>query len=258
VSERLRFAAVVAGALLAMAGCGGSSSNSNGMPPASNGMARVRFAEGAPDLETLIGGVPGSLCPVVTAPCYLQDNGQTVTQAFTYGSFTTFLFVTPGVQSLVALDDLGYRVGPLKSAPLSAGKAYTLIVVGTYPKYSVLTFEEPASSKGNVQLSLYEASPTVPSADFGSFVASSHKGFKQIGSAKVGKVVTVSLGASVSNFGAYAGKGTKPFPRGELTLANVDSFDKHNLLPFHNASRFSLFLFDTGNASGPVFGSLDR
>jgi hypothetical protein len=228
------------------------------MPPVSNGMARVRFAEGAPELEALINGQPQSLCFGLTAPCYLQVNGQTVTELFYYGTFTSFTFVTPGVQSLEALDDLGYRVGPLKSGPLSAGKDYTLIVVGTYPKYRVLTFEEPPSSKGNAQLSLYEASPSVPSADFGSFIASSHSGFKELGSAKFGSVVTVSLGARVSNFGGYTGQGDKPFTGGDLTLASVDTFDKHNVLPFHNASRFSLFVFDPAPTSGPVFGSLDR
>ena len=119
-------------------------------------------------------------------------------------------------------------------------------MVGSYPRYSVLTFEEPASSKGKAQLSLYEASPSVPSADFGSYNASSHTGFKQLGSAKLGEVVTVSLGAGVSNFGGYAGHGNKPFTNGDVTLASVNTFDRHNVLPFHNASRLSLFLFDAG------------
>jgi hypothetical protein len=221
-------------------------------------MARVRVADGAPELEVLINGVPQAICAGASVLCYLQVDGQTVATQFYYSSMTQFLFVSPGRHSLSALDSLGYRVGPLKSAALAAGKAYTLIVVGSYPNYRVLTFEEPASSKGNVQLSLYEASPTVPSADFGSFTASSHSGFKQLGSAKLGSVVTVALGKNVSNFGGYAGQGNKSFAHGDLTMKSVDTFDKHNVLPFHNASRFSLFLFDAGNSNGPVLGSLDR
>jgi hypothetical protein len=236
-----------------MTACGGSSSGASSMPPVSSGTARVRFAEGAPELEALINGYPQSI-----GSAYLQVDGQTVSSEFNYGTLTNFLALSPGAHSLEALDILGYRVGPIKSASLSAGKDYTLILVGTYPNYRVLAFEEPASSKGKVQLSLYEASPAVPSADFGSFSASSRKGFKQLGSAKFGEVVTLSLGANVSNFGGYTGKGKKPFARGKLTLAHVDTFDKHNVLPFHNASRFSLFLFDVGASSGPVFGSLDR
>ena len=264
---KFRLAGVIVSGLLAMTACGGSSSSSSSMPPVSSGTARVRFSEGAPELEALINGVPQDI-----GSAYLQVDGQTVSSEFDYGTLTNFLLLSPGVHSLEALDILGYRVGPVKVAALTAGKQYTLILVGTYPKYSVLGFEEPASSKGNAQLSLYEASPSVPSADFGSFTASSHKGFKQLGSAKLGNVVTVSLGASVSNFGGYTGHGNKPFTCGSsppvlcgaLTLAHVDTFDKHNELPFHNASRFSLFLFDaasgssSGTSGGPVFGSLDR
>jgi len=252
---KFRLAGVAVGALLAVTACGGSSSSSSSMPPVSNGMARVRFADGAPELEALINGVPQDI-----GNAYLQVDGQTVSSAFDYGTLTNFLFLSPGAHSLGALDILGYRVGPVKSSVLSADKDYTLILVGTYPQYRVLTFEEPAGSKANVQLSLYEASPSVPSADFGSFSASSHSGFKKLGSAKLGEVVTVSLGGSVSNFGGYAGKGNKPFTRSGLTLASVDTFDKHNALPFHNGSRFSLLLFDakSGSSSGPVFGSLDR
>ena len=246
-------AGVVVSGLLALTACGGSSSGSSSMPPVSNGTARVRFAEGAPELEALINGVPQDI-----GSAYLQVDGQTVSSQFDYGTLTNFLLLAPGAHSLEALDILGYRVGPVKVASLTGGKQYTLILVGTYPKYSVLAFEEPASSKA--QLSLYEASPSVPSADFGSFRASSHSGFKALGSAKLGNLVTVSLGTSVSNFGGYAGRGNKPFTGGDLTLASVDTFDKHNELPFHTASRFSLFLFDakSGSASGPVFGSLDR
>lgn len=260
LSMKSRLAGVVVSSLFAMTACGGSSSSSSSLPPASNGVARVRFADGAPELETVIGGTPQTVCLGANAPCYLQVNGETVSQLFYYGTMTSFVSVTAGTLSLVARDGAGYAVGPFKTTALAAGKQYTLILVGTYPKYSVLAFEEPARAKGNAQLSLYEASPTVPSADFGSFRASSHSGFKALGSARLGSVVTVSLGASVSNFGGYTGRGSKPFTGGDLTLAGVNAFDKRNALPFHNALRFSLFLFDakSGSASGPVFGSLDR
>ena len=98
----------------------------------------------------------------------------------------------------------------------------------------------------------------MPQADFGRFRASSHSDFKQVGSARLGDVATVSLGKSVSDFGAYAGKLSKPI--GAFTLAQIDAFDSHNVLPFHAATRLSLFLFDakSGSSIGPVFGSLDR
>jgi len=253
-----RLAGIVAGALLTMTACGGSTAGSSATPPVSSGLAAVRFVDGTPELEALINGVAQNICASASLPCYLQVDGQTLSSLFAYGSMTQFLNVTAGTLSLVARNEQGYEVGPLKSAALVDGKRYTLIVVGSYPHYQVLTFEEPASSKVNAQLSLYEASPSVPSADFGSFTASSHSGFKKLGSAKLGNVVTVSLDANVSNFGGYAGRGNKPFANGDVTLASVNTFDKHNVLPFHNASRFSLFLFDAGNSSGPVFGSLDR
>jgi hypothetical protein len=255
--------AIVAGGILAMTGCGGSSSSS--MPSGSSSAVQVRFAQGAPELEALINGVPQDI-----GAAYLQVDGQTVTNTFTYGSLTQFLPFPPGDESLVALDDVGYRVGPFKSPALAGGKRYTLILVGSYPNYRVLAFEEPASLNGNAQLSLYEASPSVPKADFGSFIASSRSGLKHLGSATLGSVATVSLGASVSNVGGYVGHGTKPFtcgqvvPCGEVTPASVNSFDKKNALPFHNATRLSLFLFDakcrssSGYDCGPVFGSLDR
>jgi hypothetical protein len=220
----------------------------------------VRFAEGAPELEAIINGVPQSI-----GQAYLQVNGQTVSSTFNYGSLTTFVPLSPGTLTLQALSVLGYRVGPFKSSHLTAGNGYTLALVGSYPNYRVLTFEEPASSKGSPQLSLYEASPTVPSADFGSFTASSRSNYKKLGSATLGNVATVSLGAHVANFGGYAGNGTKPFmcgsvACGDVTPASVDTFNKHNELPFHNASRLSLFLFDvnSGSAIGPVVGSLDQ
>ena len=243
--------------VLVLAACGGgSSSSSSGMPPTASSVVRVRFAEAAPALETLINGVPQ---PIGSA--YLRVNGQTVSSQFNYGSITSFLNMTPGTKSMSALNTLGYRVGPFTSSPLTGGKDYTLVLVGSYPHYRVLTFEEPAGSKTGTQLSLYEASPAVPNADFGSFTASSQTNFKRLGSATLGSVATVSLGGNVTNFGGYAGKGTKAFSGGVVTPANIDSFDKHNALPFHNASRLSLFLFDSnpnGSTTGPLFGSLDR
>ncbi|HEY2554398.1 MAG TPA: DUF4397 domain-containing protein [Candidatus Cybelea sp.] len=235
------------------------------MPSTSSISVRVRFAEGAPELDTIINGVPASI-----GLAYLRVNGQTVSSQFNYGTITPFLNTTPGTKSMTALDILGYRVGPLKSSPLTGGKDYTLVLVGTYPHYRVLTFEEPPDSKGGAQLSLYEASPAVPGADFGSFTASSQTNYKRLGSATLGNVATVSLGGQVTNFGGYAGKGTTPFvcgnhiKCGDVTPASVDSFNKRNELPFHNASRLSLFLFDSnanpsGSAgAGPVFGSIDR
>lgn len=240
------------------AGCGGSSysSSSSSIPP-SGGNAQVRFVDGTPSLETIIGSIPQPICSGgVSAPCYLQVNGQTVTQLFYYGSITNFMPLSAGVHSMSARDTAGYAVGPLKTTSLVAGHTYTLVVVGSYPSYEVLTFEEPKSS-GNAALSLYEASPAVPGIDFGSFKASSHSRFKKLGAAHLGNVVTVSLGTRVPDLGGYAGHGTAPVTNGTLTPAQIDSFDTHNVLPFNNASRLSLFFFDVNGAKGPVFGSLD-
>lgn len=225
--------------------------------PMQAALVRVRFAEGAPFLETIIGSVPQSICTGASAPCYLQVNGTTVTQSFYYGSMTPFVSVTAGTPSLVARDTSGYAVGPFKTPALSPGGRYTLVLVGSYPNYQVLAFSEPASG-GNAQLSLYEASPTVTQSDFGSFRASSRSNFKRLGSAKFGSVATVTVGKGVSNFGGYAGTQSAPF--GAFTLAQINSFDSRNVLPFHAASRLSLFLFDpkSGSASGPLFGSLDQ
>jgi hypothetical protein len=172
---------------------------------------------------------------------------------------TQFLQFPAGAHSLTALDTLGYRVGPLKSPSLSGGKRYTLVVVGTFPNYSVLAFEEPPPAKSGAQLSLYEASPSVTKADFGSFDAANGSGFKVLGSAAYGNVATVSVGSKVSNFGGYAGQGTHPFGNGTVKPVQIDGFDTKNALPFHNATRLSLFLFDRyGSSGGPVFGSLDK
>ena len=253
----------VAGALLAAAGCG-SSSSSNGMPPGAAGTARVRFAEGAPELVATINGLPQCI-----GTSYLQMDGQTVNSSFAYGTLTQFTLVPPGTHELTVLDDLGYRVGPIKTAALSAGKNYTLVITGIgastcnppkLPTYSVITFEEPPNSN-EAQLSLYEASPKVPKADFGSFDASSNAHYTKLGSATLGNVVTVTVGKSVTNFGGYAGTGVQPFYGGTVTPVQVDGFDTQNALPFQRAARLSLFLFDAKTGScpcGPVLGSLDR
>ena len=235
---------------VASAGCGGSGSSYSAVPPTKAQTVTVRFVDGAPVLEALVNGVPTDI-----GAAYLQADGQTVTSSFSYGtmsSFTTTL--PPGVRSLKALDTTGYFVGPLKTPALASGKRYTLIVVGTYPNYRVLAFEEPTGA--GAQLSLYEASPSVAAADFGSFSASSHSNFRKLGSAHLGGVATVSLGKSVSDFGGYVAVGSNQI--GALTLAQIDSFDSRNALPFHRAARLSLFLFDPKPGSnGPVFGSID-
>jgi hypothetical protein len=233
--------------------CGSSSSSST--LPAQAAPARVRFVDGAPLLETSVGGVPQSICASASEPCYLKVNGETVSHLFAYGSISPFVNVNAGVRSLVAADEAGYTVGPLPTASLQSGKVYTLIVVGSYPHYRVLTFAEPSSN--GAQLSLYEASPTVPHAAFGTFRASSHSQFSQRGSAQLGSVVTVGLGKSVTDVGGYVGSAGNPI--GTVTPAQLDSFDRHNALPFKNVSRLSLFLFDPKSGSpGPVFGNLDR
>lgn len=245
-------------AVCMLCACGGSSASSSAMPSAGN--AVVRFARGAPLLETLIGSQPQDLGQTA----YLQLDSTTVASLFEYGTFTPFLPVRAGAHSLYARNDLGYFVGPLKTANLAPGKRYTLIVVGTYPTYSVLTFEEPPSSS-NAQLSLYEASPSVPQAAFGSFRASSFSDLKRLGNAAFGNLATVTVGKRVSDFGGYAAASScpPPTPPNCLTPKEINAFDKGNALPFHSATRLSLFLFDPkpGNPSGPpgpLFGSLDR
>lgn len=229
--------------------------------PAQAGPARVRFVDGAPSLESLVAGSPQSLGPYT----YLQVDSKTVVSQFAYSTMSSFVTMPAGTHSLVARNAAGYAVGPLKTTALSGGGRYTVVVVGAYPHYAVLTFEEPSGSS-DAQLALYEASPTVRSADFGSFTASSRSDYKKLGSAAFGHVAIVPLGVHVTNIGGYAGKGTKPLMCGsaicgDVTPADTDAFDKHNELPFHNAGRLSLFLFDPGTGSdsaGPVFGSLDR
>lgn len=234
-----------------VAACGSSSSSST-LPPSQAAPASVRYVEGAPELETLINGVPASI-----GNAYLQDGSETVVSQFAFGSISPFRSVTPGVHSLTARSALGYAVGPLKTATLSSGKQYTLIIVGSYPHYEVLTFAEPASGT-SAQLSFYAASPMNPTASFGSFRASSQSQFKTLGSASLGKLVTVGVGKHVRDFGGFVGPASKPI--GALKLVEVDAYDTHNVLPFRNGSRLSLLLLDPTSSSqvGTVLGSLDR
>ena len=174
---------------------------------------------------------------------------------FSYGTFTPFVAIASGVHSLIARDQLGYAVGPLKTSDLNAGNEYTLIVVGAYPNYRVLTFEEPKPADG-AELSFYEASPALQSATFGSFRASSRSNFKALGRASLGGVVTVRVGARVTDLGGFVGPTNAPI--GTVTPAQLDAFDSRNALPFHRIGRLSLFLFDRKSQSiPPVFGSLD-
>jgi hypothetical protein len=240
-------------ALAALCGCGNNSTSST---PATNAASvQVRFVEGAPLLEALVNGQPTDI-----GAAYLSVNGTTVASTFPYAAVTPFQSFHAGTLALTASDSLGYTVGPVKtSAPLQSGKSYTVILLGTYPAYSAMVYEEPATSS-SAQLSLYEASPTVRTADFGRFDASNRSNFVKLGSASYGSVATVSLGKSVSNFGGYAGQSIKPFANGALTLESVDSFDQRNVLPFNAATRMSLFLIDPkpGTSLGPVIGSLDQ
>ena len=236
---------------LVLTACGGSGSASSAMPAQANSV-RVRFMEGAPQLDAIIGGHPQSI-----GSAYLRVDGQTVASSFNYSTLTSYVTMPSGLRSLTARNLLGYAVGPIKIPALTGGATYTLVLVGSYPKYSVLAFADPATGSG-AQLSLYEASPTVPQAAFGTFAASTKSNFKQRGSAKFGDVATATIGKSVSNIGGYVG--TPSNTLGTLTLAQIDPHDKHNVLPFHVATRLSLFLLDpgTGNPPGPVFGNLDR
>ena len=238
---------------LVIGGCGPSN---GGTPSTSVSKAQVRFVEGAPVLEALVNGAPQD----IGSTAYLSVNGATVATSFLYGTRTPFVALPAGTLSLTALDSLGYAVGPVNTtAALTAGKSYTVVLVGAYPTYRALTFEEPAATS-DAQLAVYEASPSFRSADFGSFKASTNANYKKLGTAQFGDVVTVSLGKRVSNFGGYAGSGTHPLPNGAVTPVSVDGFDTANVLPFNGAGRLSLFVFDPkpGSGIGPVFGSLDQ
>lgn len=208
--------------------------------------------EGAPLLETLVGGVPTGL-----GTAYLAVDGRTVASSFPYGNVTPFVSLPAGTASVEALDSLGYSVGPLSTGALTAGKSYTVIVVGSYPSYRALAFAEPATGKG-ATMAVYQASPSLPSVDFGRFRASKSDDFAKLGSVRFGDVAAASLGTSVTNLGGYAGKGITPLPNGTLLPRQIDEFDARNALPFHAASRLSLFVVDpAASGLGPVFGSLD-
>jgi len=221
------------------------------MPAQGAQAVHVRLVDGAPALETYIGGFLEKI-----TPAYATLNGVTVTSALSYGTITPFTTCAAGAASIIARNDQGYAVGPLKTPNLTAGGHYTLIIVGAYPHYSVLAISEPATS-GSAQLSLYEASPSTAQASFGSFRASNKSEFKSLGSASYGSEVTVSLGKSVTDFGGYAGPAGAPL--GTVTPSQIDSFDSKNALPFNAVARLSLFLFDsTTSSSQRVFGSLDQ
>jgi Domain of unknown function (DUF4397) len=251
---RFLFGLLTAGLALALTACGGSSGSSSTMPAQANS-TRVRFLEGAPALYVTVKGEP----PQEVGDPYLRVDGQTIASAFAYGTLTGYVTMPARALSLSvhSAGSHAYVLGPLKSATLAAGHRYTVMLVGSYPKYSVLAFADPPNT-GDAQLSLYEGSPTVPQAAFGTFSASTGSNFKERGSAKFGEVATVTLAKSVSNLGGYAGMPAKPL--GKLTLEEIDPHDTRNVLPFHVATRLSLFLLDpgTGSESGPVFGSLDQ
>jgi hypothetical protein len=214
--------------------------------------AVVRFIEGAPNLETIINGVPQSI-----GAAYLSVDGATISSQFPYGEISQYTSLPAGVHAVEARSVSGYFVGPLKTDALQGGKSYTVIVLGSYPNYRAVAYEDPANDK-NASLAVYEASPAFPTVDFGEFRAAQHSGFKRLGTVRLESVAAVSLGHGASDFGAYAGRGAVPLPNGALTIAQVDTFDSNNRLPFNNASRFSLFVLDPAPNAGPVFGSLDR
>ncbi|MBV8489532.1 MAG: DUF4397 domain-containing protein [Candidatus Eremiobacteraeota bacterium] len=269
----MKFARIVATALaVCAAGC---QSQISGLVPQSEiphavradvsprtGTVHVRFLEGAPELETNVAGAPQAL----GLSSFLTVNGQTVSSGGAYGFayqwMTQFINVQTGAQTLKVYDSIGYSVGPFTTPPLKAGSFYTVAIVGTYPKYKLLTFNEPAPSTG-AALSVYEASPTKPAVDFGTFVAGkacagTFAGYKKLGSARLGSVVTVSLGKSIQGFGAYVGSGTTPIGNASVPPCHVNAFDVKNALPFTNAHRLSLFLLDAGSYPSPVLGALDR
>jgi hypothetical protein len=219
-----------------------------------SGPARVRFVEGAPLLETKVGGAPVGL-----GTAFLSVNDTTVASYFPYGWITQFSSYKAGVLQVRVIDSLGYAVGPFKTNALAGGKSYSVVLVGTYPKYSLLTFEEPPAASGKASLAVYAASPSTPHIDFGTFKVSTGTHYVRLGSAQYGNLVLRSLGSHVSNTGAYVGTGKTPMTGGTIPLQSVDSFDRHNVLPFHNAGRLSLFVLDplAGASNGPVFGIFD-
>ncbi len=251
---RNRLLPSLAAAIVLLAGCGGS----NGSTPsiaAGSGTVQVRFIQGSPSLEAIIGGQPTDLGPST----YLSVNGTTVASSFLYAYLTPFSNYHAGSLSLEALDSSGYKVGPVKTTALTAGKSYTVALVGAYPNYKALTFEEPAP-QSHVTVSAYGASPSVAGADFGSFMTSGKRQYRKLGSVALGEIATANVGTHVTNFGGYVGHGTTPVEHGAITVQSVNSFDTAGALPFHNATRLSLFFLDPkgGQPLGPVLGSLDQ
>lgn len=84
-----RYLLGVAFCSLILSGCGGASSSS--ALPSQAGSVQVRFAEGAPLLETLIDGVPSDI-----GLAYLQVDGRTVATSFPYGTITPFTGASAG------------------------------------------------------------------------------------------------------------------------------------------------------------------
>jgi len=221
---------------------------------ATSGPAQVRFVEGAPQLQTNVGGVPLGL-----GTSYLSVDGTTIASSFGYGTITQYLPYQPGKHELTVRDSLGYEVGPFTVPEITAAQSYSVVLIGTYPKYTLLAFADPKTTSG-ASLAVYEASPSLRSLDFGTYRASTQSLFHKLGSVRLGSVGFASLGSKVTNFGAYAGKGTTPMTGGTVTLRSIDSFDTSNSLPFHAVSRASLFVLDpqAGSTFGPIFGIFDR
>ncbi|HTU83422.1 MAG TPA: DUF4397 domain-containing protein [Candidatus Acidoferrales bacterium] len=256
--------ALAAIALLLPAACGGSSSWYAPPGPsvaagerASGGIAYARFLEGAPELETSVGGIVENL-----GTGTLSVNAKTIASFFTYGTLTQFVPVGPGNVVVKVFDSLGYSMGPF-TAKVAAGESYSIVLVGTYPHYKLLVFAEPGA-KG-AALSVYEASPAAPQVTYGRYRArpkacgGTGTGYRALGAVHLGDVVTASLGPKVAGFGGYVGKGTTPMAGGSITPCGVDAFDARNALPFNNVARLSLFVLDPGPGTiGPVIGNLDR
>jgi hypothetical protein len=240
---------------LLLSACNDSGSSPGFVPNAAK--VQVRFAEGAPSLEAIVNGAPTPVCGAIVQSCYFEVNGATVSNQWFYSYLTPYTSFRAGTLSLTAADSVGYTIGPIKTDSLAAGKSYTVILVGTYPHYRALAFEDPSSSSG-AQLALYEASPATPQAAFGSFKVSTRSNFKQLGTTSLGHVAAVPVGNNVTDFGGYAGPISSRI--GTVTPAQVDDSDTKNALPFHAANRLSLFLFDaTGSGKvSQLFGSLDQ
>ena len=249
----LRYCAVIAAAAAFLNACGGSN-NSTPLVSSAPGTVRLRFLEAAPVLEALVNGVPTGL----GSSEYLSVDGVTTSSTFPYAYLTTYSSFHAGTQSIEVLDELGYKVGPIRTDGLTAGKQYTIAVVGSYPHYKAIAFEDPAATT-SAQITLYEVSPSFANVDFGRFRASTHSSFQKLGSAAYGTVVSASLATKVSNLGGYVGKDVRPFANGALTLAQVNSFDQRNVLPFNASGRLALFVFDPPSPFDPptVLGSLD-